>query len=151
MGDGETLIDGSSVSNTITRVDDDTSCTTSRVKGENGLDGNIHCGNIESLEHDLGHLLSVDLRVVGSLSKENGVLIWGDSELNVEGVVPDLLHIIPVLDDTVLDGVRDLEDTSLLLSLITEVLALGLNTDEDVEVLGSSNDGGEDAARGVLT
>jgi len=51
----------------------------------------------------------------------------------------------------VLDGVRDLEDTSLLLSLITEVLALGLNTDEDVEVLGSSNDGGEDAARGVLT
>jgi hypothetical protein len=66
-------------------------------------------------------------------------------------VVPDLLHVIPVLDDTVLDGVRDLEDTSLLLSLITEVLALGLNTDEDVEVLGSSNDGGEDAARGVLT
>jgi hypothetical protein len=66
-------------------------------------------------------------------------------------VVPDLLHIIPVLDDTVLNWVRDLENTSLLLSLVSEILVLALNTDENVEVLGSSNDGGEDASGGIFT
>ena len=129
MGDGETFLDGGSLGKTITRFDDDTSGTTGRVQGENGLHRNVHGGNIEGLEHDLGHLLSVILGVVGGLSKEDGVVIWGDSELDVEGVVPDLLHIIPLLDDTVLNGVRDLKNTSLLLSLITYVLILALNTD----------------------
>jgi hypothetical protein len=66
-------------------------------------------------------------------------------------VVPDLLHIIPILDDTVLDGVRDLENTSLLLGLITEVLFLALNTNENTDVLGSSNDGGEDSSGGIFS
>ena len=115
------------------------------------MDGNVHGGNIEGLEHDLGHLFSVDLGVKRGLSQENWVLIWGDSKLYVESVVPDLLHIIPVLDDTVLNWVRDLENTSLLLSLVSEILVLALNTDENVEVLGSSDDGGEDASGGIFT
>jgi hypothetical protein len=61
----------------------------------------------------LVHLLSVDFGVKRGLSEEDGVLVWGNSELNVESVVPDLLHVIPVLNDTVLNGVRDLEDSSL--------------------------------------
>jgi hypothetical protein len=36
------------------------------------------------------HLLSVDLGVEGSLSQENGVLLRCDTELIVEGVMPDL-------------------------------------------------------------
>ena len=103
MGQVVTLTYGSCVSNTITRVDDDSSSTTSKVEGENALVGEVHCGKIESLKDDLGHFLSIDLRVVGRLSKENGVLLWGYSELLVECVVPDLLHIFPVLDNTVLN------------------------------------------------
>jgi hypothetical protein len=48
---------------------------------------------------------SVLLGVQGSLGQENGVLFRGDSKLVVEGVVPDFLHVVPVGDDTVLDGV----------------------------------------------
>jgi hypothetical protein len=151
--DEETFVDGSSLGNTITRIAIDTSRSTSRVERKYGLDSNVHGGNIEGLEHDLGHLFSVDLGVKRSLSQENWVLIWGDSELDVESVVPDLLHIIPVLDDTVLNGVGDLEDPSLLLCLVTEVLVLALNTDEnvEVEVLGSSDDGRENASGAILT
>lgn len=36
------------------------------------------------------HLLSVDLGIEGSLSQEDGVLLWCDTELVVEGVMPDL-------------------------------------------------------------
>ena len=124
--DGETLVDGAGLANTITRVEDDTSGTTGGVKGENTLHGNVHGGDIEVLEHNLGHLLSVNLGVVGSLSKEDAVLIWGCSDLVIIGVVPDLLHVVPVLDDTVLNGVRDLKIP--LLSLITYVLIVALNT-----------------------
>ena len=59
----------------------------------------------------LGHLLSVGLGIEGSLSEEDGVLLWGDTQLVVEGVVPDLLHVVPVGDDTVLNGVFQGEDT----------------------------------------
>ena len=59
----------------------------------------------------LGHLLSVGLGIEGSLSEEDGVLLGGDTQLVVEGVVPDLLHVVPVGDDTVLDGVLQGEDT----------------------------------------
>ena len=39
------------------------------------------------------------------------MLLGGDTQLVVEGVVPDLLHVVPVGDDAVLDGVLQGEDT----------------------------------------
>ena len=39
------------------------------------------------------------------------MLLRGDTKLVVEGVMPDLLHIIPVGDDTVLNRVLQGEDT----------------------------------------
>merc|ERR1712241_1428134 len=103
MGKSITLIDGDGVGDTITRVHDNTSGTTRGIQGEDSLDGNIHGGHVEGLEHDLGHLFTVSLGVEGSLSKEDRLLLRGNTEFIVEGVVPDLLHIIPVGDDTVLN------------------------------------------------
>merc|ERR1712135_100925 len=108
-----TLIDGDTVGDTVTRVHDNTSGTSRGVEGEDSLDGNVHGGHVEGLEHDLGHLLTVGLGVEGSLSKEDGLLLRGNTELIVEGVVPDFLHVIPVGDDSVLNGVLEGEDTSL--------------------------------------
>jgi hypothetical protein len=65
-------------------------------------------------------------------------------------VIPDLLHVVPVVDDTVLDGVGYLENSSLLLGLISKILVLCLNPDDDTWVLGSPNDGGEDGSGGVF-
>merc|ERR1719320_2142829 len=61
MGKGITFIDGDTVGDTISRVHDNTSGTARGIEGEDSLDGNIHGGHVEGLEHDLGHLLTVSL------------------------------------------------------------------------------------------
>jgi hypothetical protein len=115
----ETFVDGHSVGHTVTGVEHDTSGTTGSVEGEHSLNGDVEGGGVERLEHDLGHLLTVGLRVQGSLSEQDGVLFRCNTELIVEGVMPDLLHVVPVGDDTVLNGVLQSEDTTLRLGLIT--------------------------------
>ena len=65
-------------------------------------------------------------------------------------MAPDLLHVVPVLDDTVLERVLEDEDTALLLGLLTNVVVL-VGTDESSLLLRISNDGGEGDLRGILT
>merc|ERR1711885_4608 len=67
MGKGITFIDGDTVGDTISRVHDNASGTARGIEGEDSLDGDIHGGHVEGLEHDLGHLLAVSLGVEGSL------------------------------------------------------------------------------------
>ncbi|KFP29910.1 hypothetical protein N325_09827, partial [Colius striatus] len=135
MGKGITLVDGHSVGNTITRVHHNTSGTTRGIQGQHSLDGYIHGWGVEGLKHDLKemnktkrvnvthlcHLLSVGFGVQGSLCEQHRVLLGGDSQLIVESVVPDLLHVIPVGDNTVFNGVLQGQDTSFALSFITNI------------------------------
>merc|ERR1719337_629648 len=151
VGEGITFIDGDSVGDTITRVHDNTGGTARGIQREDSLDGNVHGGHIEGLEHDLGHLLPVGLGVKGSLSQEDGLLLRGNTELIVEGVVPDLLHIIPVGDDSVLNGVFQGEDTPLGLGLVSNIGVLLSHTDHHTLVPWATNDGGEDGPGGVIT
>merc|ERR1712172_360738 len=151
MGKGITFIDGDVVGDTITRAHDHTGGTTRSIKGEDSLDGNIHGGHVEGLEHDLSHLLTVSLGVEGSLSKENGLLLRGNAEFIIEGVVPDLLHIIPVGDDTVFNRIFQGEDTSLGLSFITNIGILLAHTNHNTLVTWASNNGWEDGSGSVIT
>merc|ERR1719242_461613 len=64
VGEGITFIDGDAMGDTIARVHDDTGGTARGVEGEDSLDGDIHGGHVEGLEHDLGHLLTVSLGVL---------------------------------------------------------------------------------------
>merc|ERR1719230_421176 len=151
MGKGITFIDWDTMGDTISRVHDNTSGTARGVEGEDSLDGNIHGGHVEGVEHDLGHLLTVSLGVEGSLSEEDGLLLWGNTEFIVEDVVPDLLHVIPVGDDSVLNGVLEGEDTSLGLSLISNIGILLSHTNHHTLVAGTANNGGEDSARSIIS
>merc|ERR1719223_1131592 len=151
VGKGITLVDGDGVRDTISGVHDDTGGTAGSVQGQDSLDGDVHGGHVEGLEHDLGHLLPVGLGVEGSLSQKHGLLLGGNAELVVEGVMPDLLHIVPVGDDSVLDGVLEGEDTSLGLGLVTDIGVLLSHTDHDSLVTGTADDGGEDSAGSVIS
>lgn len=84
MRERVSLVDGDGVGDSISRVEDDTSGPSRGVEGEDCLNGDVEGGGVESLEHDLGHLLAVDLGVEGSLGEEDGVLLGGDTELVVE-------------------------------------------------------------------
>merc|ERR1712167_109783 len=151
VGESVTLVDGDTVGDTVTGVHDDTSGTAGGVQGEHSLDGDVHGGHVKGLEHDLSHLLPVGLGVEGSLSQEDGLLLGGHTELVVEGVVPDLLHVVPVGDDSVLDGVLEGEDSSLGLGLVTDVGVLLSHTDHDSLVAGAAHDGGEDSSGSVIS
>ena len=79
------------------------------------------------------------------------MLLRGDAELVVEGVVPDLLHVVPVGDDAVLDGVAEGEDAALALRLVADVRILLAHAHHHALVTGATDDGGKDGARGVVT
>merc|ERR1719383_98948 len=151
VGEGVTLVDGDGVGNAIADVKDETGGTTGSVQGKHGLDAHVRGGGVEGLEDDLDELLPVALGVEGSLGVEMRRLVGRDSQLVVEGVVPDLLHVIPGSDDTVLDRVLQGEDTSLGLSLVTDVGVLVAHTDHDGDMAGTTDDGGEDGAGSVIS
>ena len=151
MGKSETLVDGDNVSDTVTGVKHDTGGTTGGVKGEDSLDGDVEGRGVEGLENDLGHLLTVALGVDGSLSEEDGVLLGSHTELVVEGVVPDLLHVVPVGDNTVLDGVLERQNTTLGLGLVTDVRVLLAHANHDALVTRTTDDRREDGSGSVIT
>merc|ERR1712094_123928 len=150
VGHGVTLVDGHGVGHTITAIHHDTSGTAGGVEGKDGLDGDVEATDVEGLEHDMGHALTVVLGVHGSLGEEDtaAVLISlvvvtdNHAKLVVESVAPHLLHVLPVLHDTVLEGVLEQEDTTLLLGLLTDVVVL-VGTDESSLLLGVTDNAGE--------
>jgi hypothetical protein len=151
VGEGVTFIDGDGVGDAVSRVQDDTGGTTGSVQGEDGLDGDVHGWGVEGLKHDLGHLFAVSLGVQGGFGQQDGVFLGGDAELVVEGVMPDLLHVVPVGDDAVFDGVFQGEDTSFALGLVTYVRILLTHTDHHALMSGAAHDGREDGTGGVIT
>merc|ERR1719431_2566632 len=148
---GITFINWDTVRDAISRVHHNTSGTSRGVQGEDSLDGNIHGGHVECLEHDLGHLLTISLGVEGSLSQEDRLFLRSNTELIVEGGVPDLLHVIPVRDDSVLNGVLEGQDTSLGLGLISNIGILLSHTNHHTLVAGTANNGGEDSTGSIIS
>merc|ERR1711976_664386 len=148
MGESIALVDWHGVGHTIARIEHDTSGTAGGVQRQHSLDGHVHGRAVEGLEHDLGHLLPVGLGVEGSLGQQDRVLLWGHTQLIVEGVMPNLLHVAPVGDDTVLYGVLEGEDTTLALGLITHVAVLLTHTHHYTLMPGTSHNGGEHSSGG---
>ena len=68
---------------------------------------------------NLCHLFSVGFGVEWGLGEEYMVLFWGYTQL-FESVMPDLLHIVPVGDDTAFNGVTEAIFISLTLGFITD-------------------------------
>jgi hypothetical protein len=79
------------------------------------------------------------------------VLFWGNSELVEEGMMPDSLHIIPVVDDTVFNGILKVEDSSLGLSFVSDVGFFVVHTYHYSGHLGSSDDSWETASWCIIT
>jgi len=150
---GVTLANRDDVSNTITRIEHNTIKKTLSIKHKNGLDSNI--GSIETvlLEHHLDHLLTVLLRVQRSLGKKDLAVPGIDVETLMESVVPQVLHVLPAADDTVVKRIRDLELATGNGSLITnhDILELDLADLLLATEDGTTNHGREDRSREVST
>ena len=72
----------------------------------------------------LCHLFTVDLGAEWGLGQQDVVLCGVDTELVEKGVMPDLLHVVPVGDDTLFDGVAERQDSSPALCLLSDVAVI---------------------------
>ena len=103
------------------------------------------------IESYLGHLFTVSFWVEWGFGEEDWMFFGGNTEFVVEGVVPDLFHIVPVGDDTVFNWVLEGEDTTLGLGFISDVGVLLSHTDHDTLMTGATDDGREDGAGSVIS
>ena len=67
VGKGVSFVDGNCVCDTVSGIEHATGGTAGGVEGEDGLDVDVHGGDVEGLEHYLGHALAVGLGVQGGL------------------------------------------------------------------------------------
>merc|ERR1719198_2927558 len=73
------------------------------------------------------------------------------AQLIVKGVVPNLLHVVPIRHDAMLDGILQGQYTSLALRLVTNIAIFLVHSDHDAWHLRAAHDGREDSARRVVS
>lgn len=90
------------------------------IECEDGLDCDVDAAKLVILKHDLGHLLAVLERVHRGLGEEDLAPARVDLEFLLERVVPQDLHVVPVLDDAVVHGLRQLQERAVLGRLVPD-------------------------------
>merc|ERR1719507_968991 len=146
----EALVDGHRVCDAITGVQHETRCPPRSIQGEHCLDLDVHLRHVEGLKHDLRHSLAVRLGVHWGLGQQDWVLLRGHSQLAEEGVLPNLLHVVPTGDNTMLDGVIQGEHTSNSYRFVTYV-ELFRHSAHDVVKPRATDNGREHSTRCIIT
>ena len=93
---------------------------TLRIERQHGLDGNIDPLEPILLKHNLAHALSVHLWIHGWFGEKDLSASGIDFELFVKGVVPEMLHVLPVAYDTVLHWLGYLKVVSIGCGLVAD-------------------------------
>jgi hypothetical protein len=88
---------------------------------------------------------------VSSLGKKNGVGLGCDTKLIVESVMPDLLHVTPVGNNTVFNRILQSQDTFLGLGFISDVGITLFHTNHDTGLTGTTDQGRKDGARSIIS
>mmetsp|Transcript_22655 Transcript_22655/g.49540 ORF Transcript_22655/g.49540 Transcript_22655/m.49540 type:complete len:290 (-) Transcript_22655:52-921(-) len=145
------LIDGHGVAHTVATVHHNSGGSARCIQGQHSLDCNIHCRHVEGLEHDLSHAFTVGLWVQGSFSQQDWMLFRSYTQLVVEGVMPNLLHVIPIGDDAVLNGILQGQHTSLALRLVSYIAVLLVHANHDSRHLWPANNGWENCSWSIIT
>ena len=69
----------------------------------------------------------------------------------VERMMPDFFHVVPIRDDTVLNGILQRQNATLALRLVTDITILLVHTDNDAWHLGPADNRTEYSARCIVT
>merc|ERR1719374_475337 len=87
----------------------------------------------------------------GASVRKNGMLFRRNPEFVVECMMPDFFHVVPIRDDTVLNGILQRQNAALALSLVTDITVLLVHTDHDAWHLGPADNRREHSARCIVT
>ena len=85
-----------------------------------------------------------------TFSQESGVLSRRNSELVVEAVMPYFFHVVPIVDNTVFDGIGELKNSLLGLSFLSDI-AVFVHADHDVFIFWSSDNRWEGGSWGIIS
>jgi len=130
-GDDCSITNREHVSDTISRVNDSSrqvvsvlglacSCTLSE-QSKDSLHSDVQSVDVESLKHNLSHLLSVLRRVLWGFSQNEVVILRLTTQVLVNRAMPELLNAFPVCDLSLSNEVLSAIFTSLISSFITDV------------------------------
>src|SRR5947207_14887953 len=111
------LIDGDDVCYSISRVDDYTRGQALCIKRQHSLNGNIHPFETIAFKHNLDHSLPVDERIHRRLCQKHFSSPCIHAKL-LKTLVPQMNHVFPVSNYSVVDGIRNLKERAHRLGLI---------------------------------
>mmetsp|Transcript_19678 Transcript_19678/g.43652 ORF Transcript_19678/g.43652 Transcript_19678/m.43652 type:complete len:205 (+) Transcript_19678:666-1280(+) len=151
VGQSVPLVDRHSVRHTITAVHHHSGGTTRRIQRQHSLDLHVHRRHVEGLEHDLGHALTIRLRVQRSFSQQHRMLLRGDPQLIIKRMRPNLLHVVPVRHNPMFNRIFQSQDSSLALCFIPHIAVLVVHPDHDPLHLRSTHDGRKHRPRRIIT
>lgn len=134
----ETLVDGTGMRAPITDIKDHSSGESTSVQTQDRGRMEEKLRHLEVLKENLRCLDSIADRVVRWLCQKHWVFSRVDLEL-VEDMPPNSLHVLPVLHDSVLHRVRQLQDATEFLGLLSNVAFLLISGEHDSFVLGASH------------
>lgn len=112
--DGEAFKDWAGMANTVSAIQDDARRLTTSVQTEHGLLLEEYLRRAKLLKEDVCSFHSITVWIERWLCQKNGVLLGGDLQF-VEDMSPKLLHIIPVLNDSVLNWIVEFENSSVFI------------------------------------
>lgn len=134
----ESLEDRWAMGYTVSTVKYQTWSFTSCVKRQHSLLLKENFRSAKFLKENVCCLNSVSVRIKRRLSKQNRVLFWHNLEL-VKTMSPKSLHIVPILNDSVLDRIIQFENSLVFLSSVSNEDLVVVLSDHDFLINWSSN------------
>lgn len=128
--DREAFEDWTAMANAVAAVQDHAGRLTTSIQAEHGLLLEENLRRAKFLEENVCCLDPIAVWIEWWLCQKNGMLLGRDLEL-IEDVSPQLLHVVPVLNNSVLNWIVELEDSSVFVSCITNECVLLVLSDHD--------------------
>ena len=106
---GEALVNGRGMRASITHIENHTSCESSGIEGQDARRMEKEFGHLKLVEENSCCFDTIADWVVRGLRQHHRVLSWIDFQF-FKDMPPDCLHIVPVLNYTVLHWIAQLEN-----------------------------------------
>ncbi len=90
-------------------------------------------------------------RINDTFSEETGMFRGGHSKFIVEAMMPYFSHIVPIIDDTMFNGIFEIEYTFFGDCFFTYICVLAIHADHNAIVFWSAYDWREGGTGGVIT
>lgn len=90
------------------------------IQRQYSLDSNIHATKSILFEHDLTHPLPVYFRIHRWLCQQDLATRGVDLQFLIERVIPEMVHVLPVSDDTVFHGLSNLQVVAVFSGFVTD-------------------------------